>query len=83
MVSIGTSLGAGTGVNCSVAGVVGRVGALAVALGAGSVIASPPVTFADMTGSAGSSGCLARRDSNRALTPESHASRSSSNSELR
>ena len=37
------------------AGVIGRVGALAVALGVGSAIASMPMAFADTTGSAGSS----------------------------
>ena len=34
---------------------VGRVGALAIALGVGSAVASMPMAFADTTGSAGSS----------------------------
>lgn len=40
----------------SYAAYVGRVGALAVALGVGSAVASVPVAFADTTGSGGSSG---------------------------
>ena len=40
----------------TMAGVVGRVGALAVALGVGSAVAAMPVAFADTRGSAGSSG---------------------------
>jgi hypothetical protein len=39
--------------NCS--RYVGRVGALALALGVGSAVASMPMAFADTTGSAGSS----------------------------
>ena len=35
---------------------VGRVGALALALGVGSAFAAMPIAFADTTGSAGSSG---------------------------
>ena len=35
---------------------VGRVGALAVALGVGAAVAAVPVAFADTTGSSGSSG---------------------------
>lgn len=38
------------------AGVVGRVGVLAVALGVGSAVAWVPVAVADTTGSAGSTG---------------------------
>jgi len=40
----------------SYAGYVGRVGALAVAVGVGAAVASMPVAFADTTGSAGSRG---------------------------
>ena len=49
--------------------VIGRVGALAVALGVGSVIAGlPAVAFADTTGSSGSTGS-ADRDSPGSSTP--------------
>ena len=44
------------GEDMTFAGVIGRVGALAVALGVGSAIASMPMAFADTSGSAGSAG---------------------------
>ena len=45
--------------NVSYARYVGRVGALAVALGVGSAVAAIPVALADTTGSAGSTGSTA------------------------
>jgi len=64
---------------------IGRVGALAVALGVGSAIAAMPVAFADETGSAGSSGASssdtktstkapARRQANRAAAGSADSS---------
>ena len=50
------AVGAMGPVSRSYAAYVGRVGALAVALGVGSAVASVPVAFADTTGSAGSAG---------------------------
>ena len=47
---------------------VGRVGALAVALGVGSAVASVPVAFADTTGSGGSTGSSADSPSTDAST---------------
>jgi hypothetical protein len=51
------------------AAVIGRVGALAVALGVGSAIASMPVAFADTSGSAGSAGSKSADSSS--VTPAS------------
>ena len=47
--------GQGRGSHLTFAGAVGRVGALAFALGVGSAIASLPVAFADTAGAAGAS----------------------------
>jgi|APCry1669188879_1035177.scaffolds.fasta_scaffold19379_3 quercetin dioxygenase-like cupin family protein len=54
MVSLGMASPVQGRWSLSTGGVIGRVGALAVALGVGSVIASMPVASADTTGSASS-----------------------------
>ena len=59
MVSLGMASPVQGRWSLSTGGVIGRVGALAVALGVGSVIASMPVASADTTGSAGAAGAAA------------------------
>jgi len=59
----------------STASYVGRVGALAVALGIGSAAASMPVALADTTGSAGSTGSADTSSASSATKPSRGAAR--------
>jgi hypothetical protein len=56
---------------------VGRVGALAVALGVGSAVAAMPAAFADTTGSSDSAGASASESAQTATAPNRRAARSS------